>query len=38
MSVSCQYLQKTVPKVGNIIVPIETALRDTFFPILFDGR
>ena len=31
----CQYLQSTVPGVGTLMGPIEEALRDRFFPLLF---
>eukprot|EP00957_Ditylum_brightwellii_P181003 13789522-Ditylum_brightwellii.AAC.1 len=30
-----QYLQRTVPGVGQLMGPIEAALRDKFFPALF---
>ena len=32
-----QYLQRTVPGVGTLMVPIEEALREKFFPALFGG-
>ena len=33
-----QYLQRTVPGVGNLMDPIEEALREKFFPTLFGGE
>ena len=33
-----QYLQRTVPRVGNIVGPIEEAQREIFFPTLFGGE
>ena len=33
-----QYLQRTVPGVGTLMSPIEEALRDKFFPLLFGGE
>ena len=32
-----QYLQRTVPRVGALISPIEEDLRDKFLPALFGG-
>ena len=32
-----QFIQRTVPVVGNPMVPIEESLRETFFPMLFFG-
>ena len=37
MQLECQYLQRTVSGVGTLMGPIEKALRDKFFPMLF-GR
>ena len=33
-----QYLQRTVPGVGTLVGPIEEALREKFFPALFEGE
>ena len=33
-----QYLQRIVPGVGTLMGPIEEALRDKFFPMLFGGE
>ena len=33
-----QYLQRTVPGVGNLMGTIEEALREKFFPALFRGE
>ena len=33
-----QYLQRTSPKVGTPMGPIEEALREKFFPALFWGE
>ena len=33
-----QYLQRTVPRVGTLMGPIEEALREKFFPSLFGGE
>ena len=33
-----QYLQSTVPGVGTLMGPIEEALREKFFPLLFGGE
>ena len=33
-----QYLQSTVPGVGTLMGPIEEALRDKCFPLLFGGE
>ena len=33
-----KYLQRTVPRVGTLMDPIEEALRETFFPALFRGE
>ena len=33
-----QYLQRTVPKVGTLMGPIEEALREKFLPTLFGGE
>ena len=33
-----QHLQRTVPGVGTLMVPIEEALRDKFFLSLFGGE
>ena len=33
-----QYLQRTVPKVGALMGPIEEALREIFFLALFGGE
>ena len=30
-----QYLQRTVPRVGTMMGPIEEAIREKFFPTLF---
>ena len=32
-----QYLQRTIPRVGTLVVPIEEALREKLFPALFGG-
>ena len=32
-----KYLQRTVPGVGTMMSPIEEALREKFFPMLFRG-
>ena len=32
-----QYLQRTVPRVGALMGPIEEALREKVFPLLFGG-
>ena len=32
-----QYLKRTVPGVGSLVVPIEDALREAFFPALYGG-
>ena len=32
-----QYLQMTVPGVGTLMDPIEEALREIFFPVIFGG-
>ena len=32
------YLQRTVPRVGTLMGPIEEALREKFFPSLFGGE
>ena len=32
------YLQRTVPGVGTLMGPIEEALREKFFPALFEGE
>ena len=33
-----QYLQRTVPRFGTLMGPIEEALREKFFPALFRGE
>ena len=33
-----KYLQRTVPRVGTLMGPIEEALREKFFPTLFGGE
>ena len=33
-----QYLQRTVPRVGTLMGPIEEALREKFSPALFGGE
>ena len=33
-----QYLQRTVPRVGTLMGPIEEALREKFPPSLFGGE
>ena len=33
-----QYLQRTVPGVGTLMGPIEEALREKIFPLLFGGE
>ena len=33
-----QYLQRTVPRVGTLMGPIEEALREKFFLVLFGGE
>ena len=38
LQIEWQYLQRTVTRVGNIIGPIEDALREAFFPALFGGE
>ena len=38
MQLEWQYLQSTVPRVGTLMVPIEGALREKFFPALFGGE
>ena len=35
LQLNCQYLQRTVPRVGTLMGPIEEALREKFFPALF---
>ena len=38
MQLEWKYLQRTVPRVGTLIGPIEEALREKFFPALFGGE
>ena len=38
LQLECQYLQRTVPGVGTLIGPIEEALREKFFLVLFGGE
>ena len=38
MQFEWQYLQWTVPVFGTLIGPIEEALREKFFPVLFGGE
>ena len=38
MQLERQYLQRTVPKVGTLMGPIEEALKEKFFPMLFGGE
>ena len=38
LQLECQYLQRTVPGVGNLMGPFEEALRETFFLVLFRGE
>ena len=33
-----QYLQRTVPRVGTLIGPIEESIREKFFSVLFRGE
>ena len=33
-----QYLKRTVPRVGTLMGPIEEALREKYFPVIFGGR
>ena len=33
-----QYLQRTVTRVSTLMGPIEEALRETFFPVIFGGE
>ena len=33
-----QYLQRIIPGVGTLMGPIEEALREKFFPALFEGK
>ena len=33
-----QYLQRTVPRVGTLMGPIEEAIRENLFPALFGGE
>ena len=33
-----QYLQRTVLRIGTLMVPIKESLRDTLFPMLFGGE
>ena len=33
-----QYLQRTVPGVGTLMGPVEEALREKLFPLLFGGE
>ena len=35
LQLNWQYLQRTIPKVGTLMGPIEETLIDTFFPTLF---
>ena len=38
MQLECQYLQRTVPRVGTLMGPIEEALREKFFPAKSGGE
>ena len=38
MKLEWQYLQRTVPRVGTLMGPIDEALREKFFPALFGGE
>ena len=38
LQLESQYLQRNVPRVGTMMGPIEEALRDKFFPVLFGGE
>ena len=38
MQLKWQYLQRTVPRVGILMGPIEENLREKFFPALFGGE
>ena len=32
------YLQRTIPRVGTLMVPIKEAIRQTFFTAIFEGE
>ena len=38
MQLKCQYLPRTVHRVGTLMGPLEEALREKFFPALFWGE
>ena len=38
LQLECQYLQRTFPIVGTMMGPIEEALIDKLFPVLFRGK
>ena len=38
MQLEWQFLQRTVPGVGTLMSPIEEALREKFFPVIFGGE
>ena len=38
MQLECQYLKRTFLGVGTLMGPIEEALREKFFPTLFEGQ
>ena len=38
MQLEWQYLQSTIPGVGTLVGPIEEALREKFFPVVFGGE
>ena len=38
LQVDWQYLQRTFPRVGTVMYPIEEDLRETFFPTIFGGQ
>ena len=38
MQLEWQYLQRTFPTVVTLVGPIEEALREKFFPVLFRGE
>ena len=38
LQLECNYLKRTVPRVGTLVGPIEEALREKFFSTLFGGE
>ena len=38
MKLKWQYLQRTFPRVGTLMGPIEETLREKIFPALFKGE